>query len=227
MNKKWVTILFLFWSLLLISQEKTSFISLKTAASFPVGKYGAGNLDYGCFTTTGVGFAVEGAWFFLPWLGAGGQFNIAFHPVDVALLGWERVQNDPFLDDVTIRSDAYRAMTGAIGLYGRWDFWRKFSLNGKILGGMMYAQSPYQLHKPTYFLVEPRWFEITSSRDYNAAFIGGAGIQYDVSRCIGLKLDADYTFSSVVFSFSTGSGVRYEYRDISFINLAFGVVLNL
>lgn len=227
MRKRILVLLFISCTLVLMSQEKTSFVSLKAGASIPVGKYAAKNLDYGCFTTTGISFGLEGAWFFMPWLGVGGQYNLNFHPVDVGVLGWEKVQNDPFLVDVTIRSEAYRTMTFAIGLYGRWDIVKNLSLNGKVLGGAMMAQSPYQLYKPTYFLVQPKWFEITPSRDWNAAIIAGLGFQYDVSHCVGLKIDADYSYSKMVFSFSTGGGVRYEYRDISYINLSFGVVLNL
>lgn len=227
MRKLFLVSLFISYSLFSLAQEKTSFISIKAGASIPVGKYSAKNLDYGCFTTTGIGFAVEGAWFFMPWLGVGGQLNINFHPVDVGVLGWEKVQNDPFLDDLTIRSESYRAMTLSVGMYGRWDIANRFSLNGKILGGTMLAQSPYQLYKPTYFLVEPKWYEITPSRDWNAAIVAGLGFQYDVSTCVGLKIDADYTFSKMVFAFSTANGIRYEYRDISYINLSFGVVFNL
>jgi opacity protein-like surface antigen len=147
--------------------------------------------------------------------------------VDVAVLGWEKVQNDPFLEDVTIRSESYRSMTLAVGAYGKWEVTNNFSLNGKLLGGVMWMQSPYQLYKPTYFLVEPKWYEITSARDRNAAFIAGAGVQYDVSNCIGLKVDADYNYSKMVFSFNTAQGLRNEYRDIHFVNLSFGVVINL
>ena len=227
MRSFFILVAFIFLCHVGISQEKISFVSIKSGASIPVGNYGAKSLDYGCFTTTGINIAVEGAWFFLPWLGVGGQFNTSFHPVDVSALGWEKVQNDPFLEDVTIRSESYRTMSFVIGAYGRWDFARNFSLNGKITAGMMMAQSPYQLYKPTYFLVEPKWYEITSSRDRNAMVLAGLGIQYDASGCVGLKLDADYSFSKMVFSFSTSNGLRYEYRDIYYINVSLGVVINI
>ena len=228
MKKPIAILLLLTSSLVLMSQQESiSFVSLKSGVSFPIGSYDDKSLDNGCFTTTGVNFSAEGAWFFLPWLGVGGQFSFVYHPVDVSSLGWEKVQNDPFLDDVTIRSDPYRMMTASLGAYGRWDAFGNFSLNGKVLLGMMWARSPYQLYKPTYFLVAPKWYEITSAKDRNAAITAGAGLQYDVSRCVGLKLDAEYTYSKMVFAFYSASNLRYEYRDISFINLSLGVVFNL
>jgi len=217
----------IFISGVLFSQEKNSFVAIGSGVSIPVGNYAAKNLDYGCFTTTGLNFNIEGAWFFLPYLGIGGQVGVNIHPVDVQSLGWERVQADPFLVDVTIRSDSYQMITGALGLYAQWSFWKKLSLQGKLLGGMMWAKSPYQLHKPTYFLVETKWFEITSARDRNLAIIAGAGLQYDISRYIGLKLSGDYTFSKMVFGFRSSGETRYENRDIGFVNVNLGLIIIL
>lgn len=211
----------------LLAQEKDSFVGLLGGASFPVGKYAAKNLDDGSFTMPGFTVGIEGAWFFKPWLGVGGQFGLNFHPVDVSSLGYEKVKNDPFLQDVTIRSDPYQIITGTIGLFSQWNFWKKLSLQGKILGGMMWAKTPYQLYKPEYFLVGPEYFEITSSKDWNLAITAGAGIQIDVSSCIAFRIDADYTYSKMVFGFRTASQTRYEYRTISFINTSLLLVIKL
>ena len=219
--------LFLFVSTILISQEKNSFIALQSGVSIPVGNYAATNLDYGCFTTVGINANIEGAWFFLPYLGVGAQVGINIHPVDVRSLGWEKVLSDPFLQDVTVRSDSYRMITAAAGLYGKFGIWKHLSLSAKVLGGVMFAKSPYQLYKPEYFLVEGKWFEITSSTDRNLALIAGLGVRYDISRCIGLKIDADYAYSKMVFGFTTATGKRYEYRDISYITTTLGLVIIL
>lgn len=214
-------------SFFLFSQEKKSFVAIQSGASIPVGNYAAKNLDEGCFTTTGLNFNIEGAWFFLPYLGVGAQAGVNFHPVDVQTLGWERIQADPFLEDVTIRSDSYQMITANLGIYTQWTIWKKLSVQGKLLGGVMWGKSPYQLHKPTYFLVESKWFEITPAKDINLDISGGVAFQYDVSNCIGLKISGDYTYSKMVFSFKSGNETRYEYRDISFINVTLGLVVIL
>jgi len=209
------------------SQDKNSFISLQGGASFPIGNYASTNLDYGSFTTTGINAGIEGAWFFLPYLGVGGQVGINYHPIDVSMLGWEKVKANPFLEDLSIRSDSYQIATGAIGLYGKWNFWNKLSFTGKVLGGIMWGKSPYQLYKPTYYQVEPKWYEITSATDFSAMLVAGAGLRYDISGCIGLKADADYTFGQMVYGFRTATGTRYDYRDITYINLTLGLVVIL
>jgi len=220
-------LLFLFVGILAFSQDKNSFISLQGGTSFPVGDYSATNLDYGSFTTTGINLGIEGAWFFLPYLGVGGQAAINYHPVDVSILGWEKVQANPFLEDLTIRSDSYQIATGAIGVYGKWNFWKQLSATGKLLGGVMWGKSPYQLYKPTYYQVEPKWYEITSATDLSPALVGGLGLRYDISGCIGLKVDADYTYAQMVYGFRTATGTRYDYRNITYINLTLGLVVIL
>lgn len=207
------------------SQEKQSWISIKGGASIPVGKYGGIDLGNSCFTETGVGFGVEGAWSIIEFLGIGGQLGYNLHTVNVTVLGWEKVKADPFLEDLFIRSEPYRSITAMLGVFGNYNFWKKLQVNAKGLVGVMWMKSPYQLYKPQYFLVEPKWYEITSAKDYNFAFAVGLSFQYNFSSCIGLKAEAEYNYSKMVFSFKTGNSVRNDHRNISFINTTLGLVI--
>lgn len=209
------------------TQDKISYVGLRGGLSIPVGQYKAKNLQDGCFTQPGFTVGVEGAWYFKHYLGVGGQFGLNLHPVDVGSLGYEKVINDPFLTDLTIRSEPYQIITAAVGLFSRWNFWKRLSLHGKLLGGMMWAKTPYQLYKPEYFLVGPEYFEITSSKDRNFAGIIGAGIQVDISPCIALRADGDFQLSKMVFGFNIASGPRYEYRTISYITTTLALIIIL
>lgn len=211
----------------MLAQSKGSFIGIKGGLSIPVGEYASTNLDNGCFTQLGFNVNAEGAWFFKNYLGIGGQFGFNLHPVNVGVLGWEKVQDDPFLQDLIIRSEPYQIITANIGFYSKWNFWKLMSLHGKLLGGMMWAKTPYQLYKPEYFLVGPEYFEITSSRDWNLMGLGGIGLQFDLSPCIALRLEGEYQFSKMIFGFTTASGIRYEYRNISFVNTTLGLIILL
>ena len=108
-----------------------------------------------------------------------------------------------------------------------WSFWKFLSLQGKFLGGMMWAKTPYQLYKPTYFVIGPEYYEITSSKDRNFALNTGVGLQADISSCIALRVETDYTFSKMVFGFRTASETRYEYRNISYINTNLALIIRL
>jgi hypothetical protein len=208
-------------------QDKPSFVSLKGGVSIPVKPYSGKDLETGCFTTVGFNVGVEGAWYFLPYLGIGGQFGLNLHPVDVSTLGYEKVQDDPFLQDVTIRSDPYQLITSAAGIYAQWSFWKILSLHGKLLGGMMWAKTPYQLYKPTYFLTGPEYFEITPSKDRNLAGIIGAGLQVEASPCIAFRLEGEYAYSKMVFGFRTATTTRFEYKTITYVNTTLALIILL
>ena len=227
MRKLIIFILFILLSHAIYAQSKGSFIGIRGGLSIPVGEYASKNLENGCFAQLGFTVGAEGAWYFKHYMGIGGQFGFNLHPVDVSTLGYEKVINNPFLSDLTIRSDPYQIITTAVGIYSKWNFWKYLSLHGKLLGGIMWAKTPYQLYKPEYFLVGPEYFEITSSKDRNFMGIIGAGIQADLSPCIAIRIEGEYQYSKMVFGFNTGLGTRYDHRTISYINTTLGLILIL
>lgn len=206
------------------SQENPSFISMQAGPSMPVGKYHAIELPQGSFATTGLALSVEGAWFFRKYLAIGGSAGMIMHPVDVRSLGYAKVQEDPFLMDLTIRSDPYRIYSAYAGFFGNHQLTKRLSITAKLLGGMIFVATPYQLYKPEYFLVETKWYEITSAGDYAFSFLAGAGIKYRVNPCIGLLLQGDFTYNSMQFEFLRGDGtIRTDEKKVTLINTVFGV----
>jgi hypothetical protein len=212
---------------LIQAQNNNSYVSLRSGISIPVGDYGSTNLQDGCFTLPGFNTGIEGAWFFRQHLGIGAQIGFTLNPVDVSSLGYEKVKDDEFLLDLTIRSDPYQIITGAVGGFLQWDFGKRISLNGKLLGGIMFAKTPYQLYKPTYYLVEPKYFEITSARDNNLMGIAGVGIRFSISPCISISIEEEYQYSSMVFGYNSATGIRYDHRNIATISTLFGLVIIL
>jgi len=209
------------------SQNKASFVAINSGISIPVGKYAGNDLQTGSFALPGFNVNIDGAWYFLSWLGVGGQAGLNLHAVDVSALGYAKVQDDPFLEDVTIRSDPYQVVTSVVGLYARWDILQNLHLQGKLTGGVMWAKTPYQLYKPQYYLVGPEYFEITSSKSRNFMGMAGLSMQVDLSPCIGLKIESDYAYSEMTFGFRTATSTRYDFRVVSFINTTLGLVIIL
>ncbi|UCG28467.1 MAG: hypothetical protein JSV24_03650 [Bacteroidales bacterium] len=208
-------------------QKKDSFFSVKSGFSYPVGNYARCDLEKGSFAITGINVNIEGGWYFLPWLGIGGQTGLNRHKLDLQQLAQAKIESDPFLSYITIRSEAFRTESVSAGVYGRWSFLNRFRANGKILGGSMRAKTPYQLYKPQYFIVGPEYFEITSSVDYSLLFICGAGLQCDITPYLSLVIEAEYQFSKMHFGFNTSEGLRIDEKNISFINLAVGFMVHL
>lgn len=209
------------------AQDKPSFVGIRGGVSIPYGKYHSTDLDRGSFTTAGFNVSAEGAWFFTPKFGVGASAGFNFHPVDVQLLGWEKVLQDPFLQDVYIRSNPYQIITAMAGFYTQLPIFEKFSFTGKLLGGLLYGRTPYQLYKPEYFLFGPPYYEITPSTDYKFSWQAGIGFRYDISSCFGLVLDTDIFYDKLIFGFNTALGARYDEHIISFINTTLGIRFDL
>lgn len=212
----------------LMAQDKPSFIGIRGGASFPYGKYQAKTLDGGSFTLTGFNVSAEGAWFFMKKLGIGASVGVNMHPVDVSSYGWERVVNIPLLVDVTIRSDPYLVLTAMAGPYFQTPISKKFSFTSKLLVGLLYGKSPYQLHKAEYYPFGLVYEEKTSATDYKFSWQAGIGFRYDISPCFGLVFDSEIFYDKLIFGFNTSQGgVRYDEHIISFINTTLGIRFNL
>jgi hypothetical protein len=212
------------------SQEKSGFIGIQSGLSIPVGKYYEKKLDQpaGSFATTGFNVSIEGAWFFKPWLGVGGQFGMDFQPVDVGSLGWEKVIADEFLDSVYIRSDPFRNYTLYAGLYFEKPIVKRLSVTAKALGGVMLSYTPYQLYKANFFMIGEKWYEITSAGDIEGSFLAGAGLKYSLKNCIGFTLNGEFTYNKCDYDFTTSTGnIRTDERVISFVNILLGVFVKL
>lgn len=205
-----------------IGQETPSFVGLNAGISIPYGKFRSTNLEDGSFALTGLNVNAEGAWFFKPKIGVGASAGFNLNPVDVSALGWEKVIADPFLQDLTIRSDPYLTVTAMAGVYTHLPIYKKFHFSGKVLGGLLYGKTPYQLYKPEYFATGPDYYEITSAKDWKFSWQAGAGIVYDLSPCISLILEGVIMYDQLYFNFNTANGVRTDIHTISLINTTLG-----
>jgi len=204
-----------------------SFVSLKSSASFPLGDYSKKNLDYGCFTTLGASFGVEGAWFLYKNLGVGLDVSYSLHTVDAVGIATEMVKNDPFLVDMTTRSDPYTMLTTMAGFYYSYSIKQKVTIQPKLMAGIIFGKTPFQLFEPTFYLLGPSYFKTTSSRDRSIAFKPGISVNYHINNCIALGIHADYTMSNMVFGFFTFNGLENRKRKIRYLDIGLGLIIKL
>ena len=228
MKRSFIAAFFISMTLALSAQQKPSFFGLQAGPSFPVGEFSAKKLPDGGFAQTGFSTSIEGAWFFLPWLGAGGSAGMHFHPVDVGTLGYEKVITDPFMNDVYIRSDPYRSYTLYAGLFFQIPLSRRLAFTAKASGGVIYTQSPYQLYKAEYEMIGEKWFEITSAGDFDGSFLTGAGLKYELKNCIGFSLNSEFTYNTMDFDFELFDGsIRTDKKVVAFVNVVLGVFVKI
>ncbi len=202
-------------------------IALRSNLSMPLGKYGSNNIDGGSFTQLGLSFGVDAKWFFSEKIGAGIDFNQSFHPVNASQLATAMVADDPFLSDVNVRSDSYSISTILFGAYASFTVSRRININPKLLTGIMFGKTPFQLLEPTYFLVGPDYYKITSSKDAGLAFKGGLSLKYSFNDFVAIDFNTDLTYSRLKFGFNDYSGVYYTEKNIIFLNLGIGLVISI
>ncbi|NOY51263.1 MAG: hypothetical protein GXO88_11980 [Chlorobi bacterium] len=202
-------------------------IALRSSLSMPLGKYGSNNIDGGSFTQLGLSFGADGKWFFSKKIGVGIDFNQSYHPVNASQLAKAMVAADPFLSNVNVRTESYSITTVTLGAYSSFSLNKDLRVEPKLLAGIMFGETPFQLFEPVYFLTGPDYYKITSSKDAGFAFKGGLSLKYCFNDFVAIDLNADLTYSRLKFGFNDYSGVYYKEKDIIFLNLGIGLVINI
>ncbi len=209
------------------AQQHNLFLGIHGGPSFPLGKYHETSLDGGSFAITGYHITADGIWFFHSGFGLGISGSLQQHPVDVASLGYEELLADPFMQDVYIRSEAYLMITGMAGPWYRGDINEKLHYSARIMGGLLYGRTPWQLYKQEFFMVGLQYGEITSAKDWKWAGKAGFGLRYDLTPCFGILLDSEINYGALSFAFSSSSGTRIDDRKIFFLNTGLGLEFNI
>ena len=216
------------FSLPALGQQKPSFFSIKGGVALPVGNFKAKNLNKGSFALPGTYMGAEGAWYFREHFGVGGEIGLEYNSIDASAEATAKVNADPFLTALTIRAESFQIFHGAVGLYTHWKLMRQLSFTAKILGGMIWSRTPYELDKPTYFGAGPDYYEITSSKDHRYFAEPGIGFQYRFNRSVGLSLSAEYITRNFYFGYYNADGSsKVENKQINLINTSLGLVIYL
>lgn len=225
MKKLFVLSVLLVVSTILFAQDKDINISLRSSVSMPVGDYQKADVNVGSFANTGVSFSAKAVWFFWKNFGAGIDVSYSVHTVNASKLATQTVLNDPFMEDLVVRSEPFNMISITGGLYYRYKIGNKISVNPGLSGGILIGKTPFQLYEPKYFLVGPDYYKITSSRDQSFAFKAGISLIYDVNSCISLSLDSDYTHSKLSFGYYTSTGYEVRNRNISYFDIGLSLML--
>jgi hypothetical protein len=219
---------FLFISGGLLAQSDRFHVHLRSGASIPLFEYASPDLDNGCFTKTGFSASVAASGTLIGSWGLVAEAGFHTHHLDVSYLGYEKVQADPFLLDVTIRSEPYRILTFTGGPMYHVEPFEGFHLQLAVLAGYFASRTPHQVYKPVYFLTGPEFYEITTSLDRSFGYGTSASLSYEITPCYELALDAELLRSKAEFQFLTGTGtIRTDTRQISMVNIALSLMLKL
>ncbi|HLN54078.1 MAG TPA: hypothetical protein VK212_10250 [Lentimicrobium sp.] len=212
---------------ILSGKSQTIDLSLQAGISTPLLDFRSSDLSRGSFALTGFAGSiklqcpVKGNW------GAFVQSGIQLNPINVSVLGYEKVKADPFLDDLYIRSDPFKTIEITGGPTYKMQILQKLSLEAKLDAGLMMASTPYQLNKPSYFIVGPAFFEITPSTDYCFTYGGGISFIYAISPCYSIGVNSQYLQAHGKFKFIQGQSIRTDERNINLWNNNLSIIVKL
>jgi hypothetical protein len=210
------------------SQEETFHINLRSGVSFPLGKFSSTSMEGGSFAQPGWSIDLGGAWFIHHGMGVGLQAGYHAHTVDVANLAMEKVKADPFLEELVVRSDPYRVITLAGFVQYFTKITKHFSFIPTAGAGAALGLSPYQLYKPVYFLVTPRWYEITSTRDWSPYYLVGGNLRYRLNDCLDLVVTSEFGYTKLTYRFLTGTGeIRKDIHKVMYLDILLGFSVKL
>lgn len=210
-------------SLSAFTQSGKIYIDLSSGVSQPMGKYSSYNLENGSFTQLGGNVLLNANWLVKPPFGIRLSIGGSMHPVDVQTLGWAKVTADPFLQDVSIRSDPYLLFTAMVGVFYKKELFPRLSIDGGFNAGVMKINTPYQLYKPEYFLYGPEYYEITSAGDYTFVFQFSINLEYEIMDSWSLILHSSFNHAVAEYTFWTANAIRLDRKPVSFLlsNLGF------
>ncbi len=201
--------------------------AVQTGISIPLFDYSATTLPEGSFATTGFTVSTEAKFLLDERWAATVIAGLQLNPVDVGRLGYEKVNADPFLEDLYIRSDPYKVVHLMIGPAYQFPLNNKLALESQLNGGVFVAFTPYQLYKPEYFFTGPPFYEITSARVISFAMGGTVRLIYQVTPCYQIALTNQFLHSKASFKFNTSNSTRTDIRNISLYNASFSIIMKL
>lgn len=220
--------LFIFINLLTINAQPCKLqLSINSGLAMPLADFSNTNLQKGSFTLPGFTGAIALKTMLIKNFTGMVEGGFQLNPVDVARLGYEKMQADPFIEDLYIRSEPFKTIHLLAGVGYSRQVAEKFSIDGQLLAGAILSSTPYQLYKATYYLLGEDYFEITRSRDISFAY--GANIQviYEITPCYHLGLNNQILNSRGSYDFRTGAGIRTDKRNISLWNSSFSLIINI
>ena len=196
-----------FSSVTAVAQKGTGFIGVDGGVSLPLGNWGKASTatdmtslngtvdDKSGYARTGGFFSVDGAWFFSKHFAIGGMFRYGSHSlkgIDSLSQGYEESFD---VDQTSTAVTNYKLWSIMPGLYYDWHFTRKFALTARALAGIAHVSTPeINVAIEDGGIQDPPVIQESASKTAFAAD-GGVGLQYDLIKCLAIRLRADYFYT--------------------------------
>jgi len=214
-----------------ISQAQSTY-DIGFYRSFPIGDYGATDLENGGFAEPGWGFLLENKFTFPAWpegLNIGFHFSYQENKTDEQSIGNAFSEALEGTFDVRVSAGSFRPLVATVGPFYEWKLNQKFSIDFKSGAGIMFSGiDPINLniYNDQSELVLRERVEYQTKPDFS--FMLGVNFGYQLSDYWAVNLFADYAYANESFNSSliSGSGTSSE-QKISFINTGLSLSLKI
>ena len=192
---------------LFAQQKPANFIGVEWGISLPLGNFGKASTataltsiegtvdDPGGYARPGGFGAVDGAWFFSKHFGIGGLFKYGTYNlkhVDSLSQGYEESFD---VDQTSTIVTNYKMWSLMPGVYFDLPLAGKLSLTGRGLAGISHTSTPQIAVAIEDGGVEDPPVVQSSAAKTAFAFDLGAGLKYNIIRCLAINLRADYFYT--------------------------------
>ncbi len=204
-------------------QNNKIYFDFLTAAAVPLGNFAATNLDGGSYAITGFSATAQVSWMAFGNIGLRIGASTTFNPVDAVSWAQDELAADEFMEDLSIRSEAYRIYNffGSV-LYEK-KLNHKFDIIASLGLGMIYVETPHQLHRARHFLVGDNYFEITAAGDYTLMYNAAIEAEYKIKESWSIIGGSKFNYANAQFVFTVaGSDNRIDDRKITMLDAFVG-----
>lgn len=198
-------------------------IRLNAGPALAFGQLGSQHYNSGGYALSGISTAAEGIWYFRPQYGVGIAVSATSFPFASGSYAHDKVNSDPFMQTLYLKSDPYKVRTLTAGFYYRRHISGRFTATGKLAGGVFWAQTPDQLYAASYFTIPSYAYKVTSARSTKATFQPGLGCNFRLYEQVDISFNADYAIAVPAFGFRTANRSYVSKITFSYLNTIIGV----
>jgi hypothetical protein len=209
------------------AQKGMSFIGVDGGVSVPLGVWGktstASELmsidgtvgDKNGYAKPGGFFSVDGAWFFSKHFGIGGLFKYGTYDlkgVDSLSQGYEESFD---VDTTRTTVTNYKQWSILPGIYYNQSILKKLAFTARVLVGVAHSSTPeINVGIEDGGIPDPAVVQSSASKTSFAAD-AGVGLVYNLTRCIGIRLRADYFYTKPDLSIANSGRNNNAGREVS------------
>lgn len=221
--KKIAILFFMCLTTSIYSQNDKLYFDFLAGATLPMGDFSATHLDGGSYAITGFSATAQVSWMAYGNFGFRIGASTTFNPIDAVSLAQDVLAADQFMEDISIRSEAYKIynLFGSI-LYTK-ELNDKFNVTASLGAGMIYMETPHQLHRARHFMVGNNYYEITAAGDYAIMYHAGLEAEYKLKESWSLIGGTKFSYAKTQFLFYVaGEDNRIDNRKISMFDAFVG-----